>query len=122
VRHATVAIIRDGHGAVLLETRPPSGIWGGLVSLPEFDAEADDERLRAAIAQRYALDVALGERLPPLRHEFSHYSLVMHPRLAAVRTPLGASAPAARLFEGPALAQAALPAPVRRLLKALPPA
>ena len=39
----------------------------------------------AAIAARYSLDVELRERLPELRHEFSHYSLVMHPRVAAVR-------------------------------------
>ena len=45
VRHATVVIVRDDRGALLLETRPPTGIWGGLVSLPEFDAEADDRAI-----------------------------------------------------------------------------
>lgn len=117
VRHATVAIIRDGRGALLLETRPPTGIWGGLMSLPEFDADSDDARLRVSIAERYALDVTLGERLPDLRHEFSHYSLVMHPRVAAVQGALGASASTARLVERDALAQQPLPAPVRRLLE-----
>lgn len=117
VRHATVAIIRDDRGALLLETRPPSGIWGGLMSLPEFDAEGDDAGLRASIAERFALEVALGERLPALRHEFSHYSLVMHPRVAAVRRALGASARDARMVERAELARAALPAPIRRLLE-----
>jgi A/G-specific adenine glycosylase len=117
VRHATVAIIRDERGAFLLESRPPSGIWGGLMSLPEFDADCDDARLRVSIAERYGLDVLLGERLPELRHAFSHYSLVMHPRVAAVQRALGASASAARLVERAALAQEPLPAPVRRLLE-----
>ena len=116
VRHATVVIVRDDRGALLLETRPPSGIWGGLVSLPEFDAGADDRQLRAAIAERYALQVGLSERLPDLRHDFSHYTLVMHPRVAGVRRALGAASTAAQWIEPGALRAAALPAPVKRLL------
>jgi len=117
VRHAIVVIVRDGRGALLLETRPPTGIWGGLVSLPEFDAGMDDEQLRAAIAERYALQVDLNGALPELRHEFSHYSLVMHPRLAAVRRALGAASAASQWLEPDALRDAALPAPVKRLLR-----
>jgi A/G-specific adenine glycosylase len=117
VRHATIVIVRDDRGALLLETRPPTGIWGGLVSLPEFDAEADDQQLTSAIAERYALQVDLGERLPELRHEFSHYSLVMHPRVAGVRRALGAASAASQWIEPDALQDAALPAPVKRLLR-----
>ncbi len=117
VRHAIVVIVRDDRGALLLETRPPTGIWGGLVSLPEFEAEADDEQLKFAIAERYALQVDLNEALPALRHEFSHYSLVMHPRVAAVRRALGAASAASQWLEPDALQGAALPAPVKRLLR-----
>jgi A/G-specific adenine glycosylase len=117
VRHAIVVIVRDDRGALLLETRPPTGIWGGLVSLPEFDAEADDQQLTSAIAERYALQVDLNERLPELRHEFSHYCLVMHPRVAAVRRALGAAASASQWLQPDALQDAALPAPVKRLLR-----
>lgn len=118
VRHATVAIVRDDRGSLLLEARPPSGIWGGLLSLPEFDAAADDRQLCAAIAARFALDVELGARLPDLRHEFSHYSLVMHPRVAAVRKAIGAASAAAQWLAPAAVRDAALPAPVKRLLEA----
>jgi A/G-specific adenine glycosylase len=117
LRHVMVVIVRDDRGALLLETRPPTGIWGGLVSLPEFDADADDRQLESAIADRYALQVDLGERLPALRHEFSHYSLVMHPRVAAVRRAAGAASPSAQWIEVDALRDAALPAPVKRLLR-----
>jgi len=120
VRHATLAIIHDERGALLLVTRPPSGIWGGLMSLPEFDAEADDHGLAAAIARRYALDVDLREHLPELRHEFSHYSLIMRPRIARIRRALGAADPAAQWVFGADLAGVALPAPVRRLLEQVP--
>ena len=119
VRHAAIAIIFDDHGAVLLESRPPSGIWGGLMSLPEFDAGSDDAVLLAAVAERYSLEVDLEERLPELRHEFSHYSLVMHPRIARIRRAVGVSAAAARLVPPADLGSIALPAPVRRLLLAL---
>jgi A/G-specific adenine glycosylase len=120
VRHATVALVRDRDGALLLETRPPAGIWGGLLSLPEFDAQSDDRALRASIAERFALDVDLRERLPELRHEFSHYSFVMHPRVAVVRKALGAASAATQWLQPDALAHAALPAPVRRLLVSQP--
>ena len=119
VRHATIAIIFDDHGAVLLESRPPSGIWGGLMSLPEFDAGADDTGLLAAVAERYSLEVDLTNRLPEVRHEFSHYSLVMHPRIARIRRAVGVSAATARLVPPGDLAAVALPAPVRRLLLAV---
>jgi A/G-specific adenine glycosylase len=117
VRHTTVAIIRDGAGALLLEARPPVGIWGGLMSLPEFDAGASDADLACAIADRYALDVALGERLPAVHHDFSHFRLVMHPRLATVQRALTAAASGGRLVEPAALDNTALPAPIRRLLE-----
>ncbi len=116
LRHATIAIIRDDSGALLLETRPPSGIWGGLMSLPEFDASTADGDLKASIAKRYALDVELGEHLPDVRHEFSHYSLVMQPRLAQVQRAIGVAAAGAHLVDHRALGDAALPAPIRRLL------
>jgi A/G-specific adenine glycosylase len=117
LRHATIVIIRDREGAVLLETRPPTGIWGGLMSVPEFDADASDRALRASIAERYALDVVLEGRLPDIRHEFSHYSLVMQPRLARIRRALGTSSAPSRLVDRDALRESALPAPIRRLLQ-----
>ena len=117
LRHATLAIIRDAAGAVLLETRPPSGIWGGLMSLPEFDAEATDDALRAAIRERYALEVQFGERLPELRHEFSHFSLLMYPRLARIVAAGGAADAPVRFVPLSGLADCALPAPIRKLLR-----
>jgi A/G-specific adenine glycosylase len=121
VRHTAIAIILDDRGALLLETRPPSGIWGGLMSLPEFEADADDQSLLAAIAARYSLDVELLERLPELRHEFSHYSLIMHPRMARIRSATGAAGGSARMVHCEAFGEVALPAPVRRLLRQLQP-
>jgi adenine-specific DNA glycosylase len=91
------------------------------MSLPEFEADADDQSLLAAIAARYSLDVELLERLPELRHEFSHYSLIMHPRMARIRSATGAAGGSARMVHCEAFGEVALPAPVRRLLRQLQP-
>jgi A/G-specific adenine glycosylase len=119
LRHTTVALISDRDAGLLVELRPPSGIWGGLLSLPEFDADASDGDLAAAIAVRYALKVVLEDRLPELRHEFSHFSLVMRPRRARVEGSAGLSGEGARWLTRSALADAPLPAPIRRLLRQL---
>ncbi len=61
---------------VYLERRPPSGIWGGLWSLPEF--ERDDE-LSEWIRQRLNAEPVKVERWMPMRHSFSHYDLDIQP-------------------------------------------
>ena len=116
VRSATVLAMQDASGAVLLELRPPAGIWGGLLSLPEFEADATDDAIVAAVEARYGLLVALTEPLGGIRHEFTHYTYVMRPRCARV---IGASAVAGsslRRISGEELHTAPLPAPIRRLL------
>ena len=119
---ATLMILaRDPRGAVLLERRPPTGIWGGLWSLPETGAERDPadwclERTGAAPLHL--------EMHPPRRHTFSHFALAM--RIAEVWTPgiPGAIADTDRetWFNPSALAGLGLPAPVRSILADLAPA
>lgn len=69
-----VVAMRGGH-KVLLERRPPAGIWGGLWGLPEFPtrAHADQwcrEHLSGAGEPRLAA---------PLRHAFSHFDYHLRP-------------------------------------------
>ncbi len=67
-------ILQDKEGKVLLEKRPPTGIWGSLYSLPE--GQLDDEE--AVLAnQSYPLKKA--QELDPIRHTFSHYHLDITP-------------------------------------------
>jgi A/G-specific adenine glycosylase len=63
-------------GEVYLERRPPSGIWGGLWSLPEFDLE--DQLLDWCEQRLNARPLAI-ERWTTLRHSFSHYHLDIKP-------------------------------------------
>jgi A/G-specific adenine glycosylase len=117
LRSATLALITDAAGAVLLERRAAQGIWGGLFSLPEFDAALSQPALLAAIEQRFALQAMPVQQLPPRRHEFTHYRLEMRPCLMRV-AGAGALADGAGMLwlARDDIARAPLPAPIRRLL------
>ena len=64
------------NGDVYLERRPPSGIWGGLWSLPEFDLE---DQLLDWCSERLQAEPVHVERWSTLRHTFSHYHLDIKP-------------------------------------------
>ena len=66
-RTAYVVIMVRDDDAVLLERRPPAGIWGGLWTLPQFD---EREAAQAWISQRAAVDRA--SAMPPYAHSFTH--------------------------------------------------
>ena len=104
-------------GEVLLEKRPPSGIWGGLWSLPEVEAGADPAR---TLERDWGLAASSAAALPAFEHAFTHFTLEVTPWLlrpgkaAALARECGASwLPLADL------AGAALPAPVRKLLRSV---
>ena len=114
-REATVLVLRDARGRVLLQRRPPTGIWAALWSLPEFaDATAALDWFDAHIEG----DFDGGEALDVVPHTFSHYRLRMHPRA------WGDVAPRATIRDNDDLrwvarddfATLGIPAPVRALL------
>lgn len=75
-------LARSKDGQILLHKRPAQGIWGGLWSLPEF---ADEQALADACEQHPLIkSVRQLKPLPPLTHRFSHYELIIQPRLASV--------------------------------------
>jgi A/G-specific adenine glycosylase len=117
-RRTLMLILRDGD-SVLLERRPPSGIWGGLWSLPEAADEASlAERARAFGA------VSGFQRLAPLAHTFTHFKLDIEPRCAVLARAAGAALIEARDDDTAWVPLAQLddygvPAPVRKLLDAL---
>jgi A/G-specific adenine glycosylase len=105
-------ILTDGHGNVLLERRPPAGIWGGLWSLP-----ADDDG--RPIAQRIGINNQHLKSLATLQHQLTHIHMTIQPLIGhAQMLPCGVECtPDQRWFsqqEWPALG---LPGPVRHLLE-----
>ena len=77
-RAAWLAILRRADGSLLLEQRPPSGVWGGLWSFPQFEERA------AALKW---LGDAKPKALPVYDHAFTHFDLQLHPLIA----PLGSA-------------------------------
>jgi len=117
-RETRVLLLLDA-GRALLESRPPSGIWGGLWSLPELPQEAQPMAY-AAMALGCEVDSFLA--LAPVRHTFTHFRLTLLPLLGHARLlPRVAEHADQRWLARPELAAAALPAPIRKLLGAVLP-
>ena len=115
-RHGRFAVI-VANGAVLLERRPPAGIWGGLQSLPELPEDADTAEW---VARRFGLTVTRVAPLPGLRHVFTHFVLQLAPERVEVTAANGVKdADGLDWWPLDALADAALPTPVRKVLEAL---
>ena len=72
----TRMLLLESDQGVLLQRRPPTGIWGGLWSLPE--APAEDDPL-AHCREQLGLEAAVPEYWPAFRHTFSHYHLDIEP-------------------------------------------
>ncbi len=116
-RTVNVLLLRDGE-RWLFERRLPSGIWGGLLSLPEVAApNLDDPRQHAV----QALGCAAGELtpLPPLRHTFTHFQLTLLP-LQGRAQPLPHAAERGNLcwLTRAEIFTAALPTPIRKIVDA----
>jgi len=111
----TTMLVLVQEGRVLLVPRPPTGIWGGLLSLPEVDMAADAGKE----ALRLGCRIAVTRKLASVVHTFTHFRLTIHPLLCEATPPSIAAEPGSRWLSAPELAQAPLPAPVRKLLAVL---
>lgn len=122
MRETVFLVLRDPQGRVLLERRPPTGIWGGLWSFPECAPGTQlDEWLQGELGL-----VASGvEYLPTVHHGFTHFRLEIRPILATV-TEGGSGV--GSIMEGPDLlwynsaspSALGMAAPVAKLLAQLP--
>ena len=73
-RVAHIVILTRDDGAVLLERRPPVGVWGGLWMFPQFESS------ESAYGWLRLLRGAKGRTtLPPYSHAFTHFDLTLHP-------------------------------------------
>jgi A/G-specific adenine glycosylase len=97
--------------SILLERRPSPGIWGGLLSLPEFDGEDVDSACR-----RLGVMPEDIQALPPFTHTFTHFRLTATPWRVTARAIALLDDDRHRWVPSDALGSAALPAPIRKLL------
>ncbi len=116
-QRAVRALVIERAGTILFEKRPAAGIWGGLWSLPEAGVEVD---VVAHCRARFAAKVAVGDELAPIEHAFTHYRLTILPQRVAVRSwPPRAESPGLLWLTRDDALAAALPAPIRKLLRSL---
>ena len=118
VRATRMVLLRSADGEVLLERRPPSGIWGGLWGFPECPAEVN---VADWCRDHFGLEVEVERPWQVLRHTFSHFHLDITPVPARVCEAGGRVMEGERFVwykerngEPPGMA-----APVRTLLAAL---
>jgi len=74
VKQTVMLLIQNEQGDVLLQRRPPAGIWGGLWCPPETDKPSN--------AQVDGRNIKVKKELNIFRHTFSHYHLDIQPVLA----------------------------------------
>ena len=116
-----LAVLLIGRGdEILLERRPPTGIWAGLWSLPEVSCGTD---VAAYCRDRFGADVVSGAALAPIEHAFTHFRLRLTPLPCSVeRWPARleeSSRDACLWLPLPDATGAALPAPIKKLLREL---
>ncbi len=115
-KHVQMLLLLD-RGELMLEKRPPSGIWGGMWSLPELPLETDAV---AGCQSRYGHMPTRQDALPVLRHSFSHFRLHIQPVCLHLEPrPCSVASPGQQWLSPAAALQAALPAPVRTLISQL---
>ena len=107
-RRATFVVISDGQ-RLLLERRPPVGLWGGLLVPPE--GEPDE------VAGRLGLALGEPQTLPPINHAFTHFRLTLQPVLCRVVAPSGVAEPGMEWVAIGQAADAGVPAPIRKLIR-----
>jgi A/G-specific adenine glycosylase len=117
-RSAVLVMAINQAGDILLERRPPAGIWGGLWSFPELDSL---EVLESWCRAQLAAEPVTTRPWPAVSHSFSHFDFDMQPVEVIV-----AKAPAVVMegdrwlwYKAHSPAAIGLAAPVAKLLQQL---
>jgi len=113
VKQLIFLLLSNDDQQLFLEKRPPTGIWGGLWSLPEFDSieSAQDWCLSKKLA------INSQQVLPTSRHTFSHYHLDYTPLVIQTNSPTNFVMEANQSLWYNAGQQLGLAAPIKQLLQ-----
>lgn len=112
LRRGAVFVVARADGAVLVRTRPPKGLLGGMTEFPGTEWSQEFDETRARKAAPLALD---WRRLPgEVGHAFTHFALRLVVHVA--RAPRGRQAPAGcRWTPAEELGAEALPSLMRKV-------
>ncbi len=113
-RQVQMLLLLD-RGELMLEKRPARGVWGGMWSLPELGLDDDPA---SHCRDRFGFTAQTQQAWPQLSHSFTHFRLHILP-IRVELAPRRATLPG-QIWLPPADAlDAALPAPVRKLVAQL---
>jgi A/G-specific adenine glycosylase len=113
----TIMLVVHSDNAVLLEQRPDTGIWGGLLSLPEMPV-CDAGLLFDGMVQTLSAFGQIRRYAPlqPFTHVFTHFKLHITPYLVdLVRGDTAVASPYV-WYDTHKLVAAPLPVPAKKLL------
>ena len=113
-RRVFMLLAVDSDGQVLLQRRPPHGIWGGLWTPPEFK---DQEAATQFCATELGAAQPGLQPLPGLRHAFTHFELEITPLRTRCQRAHTVMEDGGTLWYNPREpARIGLPAPIAALL------
>ena len=79
LRHTRIVLIETEDAHILLEKRPPTGIWGGLYSLPELTIDTSLKEAQQQCAKAFNCTLSSPMETNPFQHTFSHFKLELQP-------------------------------------------
>lgn len=113
-KQATFLLLMHGND-ILLEKRPGSGIWGGLWCPPQVEDGLERDYLR-----RNDMKISERSELPQFTHTFTHFKLHITPLLLRIQhKPQRIQQAGSVWLDVEEALQAAIPTPVRKMLKTL---
>jgi A/G-specific adenine glycosylase len=117
VKTTCMLMIHDARGRVLLQRRPPAGLWGGLWGFPEC-VEGNAQRW---CRQSLGIRIQTGSPWPARRHSFSHFHLDITPIPARLvgKTPFAMENAETVWYNVQRPDQRGFSAPVKHLLEQL---
>jgi len=119
IKTTTMLMLENGDGKLLLQQRPPAGIWGGLWSFPELLQSApNDSDIQQWCRNELGYEIKINQRWPIVRHSFSHFHLDIEPVwLHSDQQQNRIADNNATWFSNAAPASIGLAAPVKQLLE-----
>lgn len=84
-KQTIMLIIKNEKQEVFMQKRPPVGIWGGLWCFPQFEKMTLAEEW---LSENYKFSLNQTDKLPKLKHTFSHFHLHIQPLIVTVKNPI----------------------------------
>ncbi len=117
VRETMMVMVRTGIGDVLLERRPPVGVWGGLLSFPEVRDERECSALCECVFGAAPEEIVYW---PVVRHTFTHFHLNIKPvAIAITHGPCIVGDSARWVWYNAASPHGGVAAPIKQLIERL---